>query len=99
MRASSDPTEMSTWASTCRCSRLTGIGGSNYVHSLLMEMRADIMKAEPCRQRLQHGTNKGTEAGQTVLHCDLHVIPRRKGDIDDPRGGVRGVIPDKRVYQ
>ena len=99
MRASSDPTEMSTWASMCRCRRLTGIGGSNYVHSLLMEMRADIMKAEPCRQRLQHGTNNGTEAGQTVLHCDLHVIPRRKGDIDDPRGGVRGVIPDKRVYQ
>jgi hypothetical protein len=39
------------------------------------------------------------EAGQTILHCHLHLIPRRKGDIDDPRGGVRGVIPDKRVYQ
>ena len=99
MRASSDPTEMSTWASTCRCSRLTGIGGSNYVHSLLMEMRADITKADSDVCGFNVGTNIGTEAGQTVLHCDLHVIPRRKGDIDDPRGGVRGVIPDKRVYQ
>ena len=45
------------------------------------------------------GINCGEDAGQTVMHCHVHLIPRRKGDIDDPRGGVRGVIPDKRVYQ
>jgi len=44
------------------------------------------------------GINCGEDAGQTVMHCHVHLIPRRKGDIDDPRGGVRGVIPDKRVY-
>jgi diadenosine tetraphosphate (Ap4A) HIT family hydrolase len=32
------------------------------------------------------------------MHCHVHLIPRRKGDIDDPRGGVRGVIPEKRIY-
>jgi ATP adenylyltransferase len=44
------------------------------------------------------GINCGEDAGQTVMHCHVHLIPRRKGDIDDPRGGVRGVIPDKRIY-
>ena len=44
------------------------------------------------------GINCGEDAGQTVMQCHVHLIPRRKGDIDDPRGGVRGVIPDKRVY-
>lgn len=44
------------------------------------------------------GINCGEDAGQTVMHCHIHLIPRRSGDIDDPRGGVRGVIPDKRIY-
>ncbi|WP_314064194.1 HIT family protein [uncultured Vagococcus sp.] len=44
------------------------------------------------------GTNAGSAAGQTIFHCHIHLIPRFTGDIDDPRGGVRGVIPEKRVY-
>lgn len=32
------------------------------------------------------------------MHLHVHLIPRYKGDMDDPRGGVRGVIPDKRIY-
>ena len=44
------------------------------------------------------GMNCGEDAGQTVFHCHVHLIPRRKGDMDEPRGGVRGVIPDKRTY-
>jgi ATP adenylyltransferase len=44
------------------------------------------------------GINCGEDAGQTVMHCHVHLIPRRKGDIDNPRGGVRGVIPDKQSY-
>ena len=44
------------------------------------------------------GTNCGINAGQTVMHAHIHLIPRRKGDMPDPRGGVRGVIPEKRVY-
>lgn len=44
------------------------------------------------------GVNVGTAAGQTVMHLHLHVIPRYEGDVSDPRGGVRHVIPDKGNY-
>ena len=44
------------------------------------------------------GINCGEAAGQTVPHMHIHVIPRYKGDMDDPRGGVRGVIPSKQKY-
>ena len=44
------------------------------------------------------GMNCGEDAGQTVFHCHVHLIPRRKVDMDEPKGGVRGVIPNKRTY-
>lgn len=44
------------------------------------------------------GVNCGEAAGQTVKHCHIHIIPRYKGDMEDPRGGVRGVIPEKQKY-
>ena len=44
------------------------------------------------------GINNGTSAGQTIFHCHLHLIPRRSGDVDDPRGGVRHTMPGKGYY-
>lgn len=44
------------------------------------------------------GINVGESAGQTVWHVHVHVIPRYKDDMEDPRGGVRGVIPEKQKY-
>lgn len=44
------------------------------------------------------GINVGAVAGQTIFHVHLHLIPRYHGDVANPRGGVRGVIPDKQNY-
>lgn len=44
------------------------------------------------------GMNCGEAAGQTVMHLHVHLIPRYAGDMQDPRGGVRGVIPEKQKY-
>ena len=44
------------------------------------------------------GINVDKAAGQTVFHVHVHLIPRFKGDVENPRGGVRGVIPDKQKY-
>jgi diadenosine tetraphosphate (Ap4A) HIT family hydrolase len=44
------------------------------------------------------GVNSGEAAGQTVGHAHVHVIPRRPGDVEDPRGGIRWVIPEKAPY-
>jgi diadenosine tetraphosphate (Ap4A) HIT family hydrolase len=44
------------------------------------------------------GVNVGEAAGQTIAHAHLHVILRRRGDVPDPRSGVRWVVPDKAAY-
>lgn len=44
------------------------------------------------------GLNDGIAAGQTVMHAHIHVIPRYAGDVPDPRGGVRWVLPEKAKY-
>lgn len=72
------------------------------------EEQADIMSLvnEVCEQLNKEfepdgfnvGFNAGAAAGQTVPHLHVHVIPRRTGDVADPRGGVRFVIPEKGNY-
>lgn len=44
------------------------------------------------------GVNVGESAGQSVMHVHMHLIPRYKGDVDDPKGGIRGAIPSKMRY-
>jgi ATP adenylyltransferase len=45
------------------------------------------------------GINVNEAAGQTIPHIHIHLMPRYKGDVKDPEGGVRGVIPEKRIYK
>ena len=47
---------------------------------------------------LNVGININEAAGQTVPHVHIHLIPRYEGDVKEPRGGVRGVIPNKKIY-
>lgn len=58
----------------------------------------ELVKAKVSLNAVNIGINDGRAAGQTVPHLHVHVIPRRTGDVDDPSGGVRGVIPGKRRY-
>ena len=44
------------------------------------------------------GINSGKIAGQSIMHCHIHLIPRREGDVENPQGGVRSVIPLKQYY-
>ncbi len=68
------------------------------IHHHLEEQKRSIELADPSVCGFNIGMNCGKAAGQTVMHFHAHLIPRRVGDIDNPRGGVRGVIPDKRIY-
>ena len=58
----------------------------------------DLLLARFAPDGFNVGTNCGKAAGQSVWHAHIHVIPRYDGDVPDPRGGVRGVIPRKARY-
>ena len=70
----------------------------NAVHRMMAEMKAEIESTDKTVTSFNVGINAGKEAGQTIFHCHIHLIPRRVGDIENPRGGVRGVIPSKQQY-
>lgn len=65
---------------------------------LLVEKVAARLRAEDGADGLNLGANIGVAAGQTVSHAHVHVIPRLHGDVPDPRGGVRCVIPARARY-
>jgi diadenosine tetraphosphate (Ap4A) HIT family hydrolase len=64
----------------------------------LLSQAKVLLDAEYKADGYNIGVNVGPIAGQTVSHVHIHLIPRYAGDVDDPRGGVRGVIPEKRIY-
>jgi len=65
---------------------------------MLHEQRQSILDQDNKATGVNVGINAGASAGQTVFHVLVHLIPRRDGDVADPRGGVRGVIPSKQGY-
>ena len=70
----------------------------NSISQLLKKHQQRILKKDKTVSGFNIGMNNGEDAGQTIFHCHVHLIPRRKGDIQNPRGGVRGVIPHKKDY-
>jgi len=67
--------------------------------SRIMRQQKRIIQAEDSSvEGFNIGFNAGTAAGQTVPHAHCHLIPRRKGDVEDPIGGIRNVIPGKGNY-
>jgi diadenosine tetraphosphate (Ap4A) HIT family hydrolase len=67
-------------------------------HQLLVQVRQQVLGDDPTVEGFNLGMNAGAVAGQTIFHCHLHVIPRRAGDVPNPRGGVRHIIPGKGDY-
>jgi len=80
---------------------------SNYFNLTLKEQTACWIVANKVKAILQEkynpdgfnvGLNINPEAGQTISHSHIHIIPRYNGDVENPRGGIRGVIPNKKEY-
>ena len=67
--------------------------------NLIKKIKDEILLKDPLFKGFNIGTNSGKVAGQTVLHCHIHLIPRREGDVENPQGGVRSVIPSKQHYK
>ena len=68
-------------------------------NDLIQIVKDEITKKDPSIKGFNLGTNIGKVSGQSILHCHLHLIPRREGDVDNPQGGVRSVIPNKQHYK
>jgi len=65
---------------------------------LILWLKDDTLKNDVSVVGFNIGVNCGEAAGQTIMHAHVHLIPRRSGDTTNPRGGVRGVIPEKMGY-
>jgi ATP adenylyltransferase len=68
------------------------------INKLMYSHRQLLQNADSAIDGFNIGMNCGETAGQTIFHCHVHMIPRRKGDVDNPRGGVRHIIAGKGYY-
>ena len=66
---------------------------------LIKTVKEEILIKDPTVKGFNLGTNIGKISGQSILHCHFHLIPRREGDVENPQGGVRSVIPNKQHYK
>jgi diadenosine tetraphosphate (Ap4A) HIT family hydrolase/5-methylcytosine-specific restriction endonuclease McrA len=68
------------------------------MNELLIKTKDQLRNDDPSIEGFNIGINQGAVAGQTIFHTHMHLIPRRKGDVENPTGGVRNVIPGKGGY-
>ena len=68
-------------------------------NELIKKIKEEILLKDSFVKGFNVGSNVGKTAGQSVLHCHIHLIPRREGDVENPQGGIRSVIPLKQHYK
>ena len=68
-------------------------------NDLITKIKNEILTKDKSVKAFNIGTNVGKISGQSIMHCHIHLIPRREGDVDNPQGGVRSVIPKKQHYK
>ena len=68
-------------------------------NNLIRIIKEDILDKDKTVKAFNIGTNVGKISGQSIMHCHIHLIPRREGDVENPQGGVRSVIPKKQHYK
>jgi diadenosine tetraphosphate (Ap4A) HIT family hydrolase len=68
-------------------------------NDLIRLIKNEILNKDKSIKGFNIGTNAGKLAGQSIMHCHIHLIPRREGDVENPQGGVRSVIPKKQHYK
>ncbi len=68
-------------------------------NDLIKIVKQEVIEKDKSVKAFNVGTNAGKAAGQSIMHCHVHLIPRREGDVDNPQGGVRSVIAKKQHYK
>ena len=68
-------------------------------NDLIKTIKEEILNKDNRVKAFNIGTNAGKIAGQSIMHCHIHLIPRREGDVENPQGGVRSVIPKNQHYK
>ena len=67
-------------------------------NELIKIIKKEVTTKDKTVKAFNIGTNAGKISGQSIMHCHIHLIPRREGDVENPQGGVRSVIPSKQHY-
>ena len=68
-------------------------------NDLIKIIKQELIDKDKSIKAFNIGTNAGKISGQSIMHCHIHLIPRREGDVENPQGGVRSVIPKKQHYK
>jgi len=68
-------------------------------NDLIKIIKEEVLIKDKNVKAFNIGTNAGKIAGQSIMHCHIHLIPRREGDVENPQGGVRSVIRQKQHYK
>ena len=68
-------------------------------NDLIKKVKQEVKSKDKSIVAFNIGANIGKVSGQSIMHCHIHLIPRREGDVENPQGGVRAVIPKKQHYK